>query len=102
MKAVNLFLQHLKESTLKKNSLTHYSISILQMFGLCFTFQCEISSLSSLQKIYLHVSIAHTNTDTSTHTNTYINFHLLWQWTSPTSEYILFFSRIHSFCKYMQ
>ena len=34
------------------------------------------------------------------HTNTYINFHLLWHWTSSTRDHILFF--LVAFIKHMQ
>ena len=63
---------------------------------LCLTFQCIISSLSSaFRELIGEVSPLHTYIYIYiyiyTHKRTYINFHLLRHWTSPKSQYILYF-----------
>ena len=78
-----LFLQHLKENTLKENSLTHHFITISQYykcFAYDFTIHQVISSLSSAFREFisdvfpLHIH-AHTHTHTLTHIYTHKHTH---------------------------
>ena len=81
---INLFLQHLKENTSKKNSLTYTShLSITNLAYVFYLSAYYFQFVFSLREIFGNIFPLHT------HTN--INFHLLWDWVLFTSKYFFFF-----------